>query len=63
MKSSCPRSHSLQRVGDCGETLKLNPPCCTQRSRGLRLPQMVPGLPDQQEGLGLEVMIFFGGCF
>lgn len=32
MKCSCLRSYSLQSVGDCGETLKLNPPCCTQRS-------------------------------
>lgn len=56
MKCSCLRSYSLQSVGDCGETLKLNPPCCTQRSE-------VPGLPDQWEGLGLEVLIFFGGCY
>lgn len=32
MKYSCLRSYSLQSVGDCGETLELNLPCCTQRS-------------------------------
>lgn len=35
MKSSCLRSYSLQSIGDCGETLELNPPCCTQRSEVL----------------------------
>lgn len=24
------------------------------------LPQRVPGLPEQQEGLGLEALMFFG---